>query len=293
MSKYNRKILLALSDSHAGNELGLLNPETVLQRDEGDEPVQLNESQAYLWGVYTSAVEKAQQLAEKDEIIVIHMGDVCQGHYYVSEQVSNRVADDINIAIRNFDPICALPNVRMIRIAKGTGVHNCGLGSSEIMVASFLSAKHPVIDTKPMYHGLCTLPSKFIVDFAHHGPVTGKRNWLKGNDARLSLRSIMMDEIQQGNIPAKLYLRGHRHDKVIEQIWLYFCNERYESMLAVVPPLCLLNDFGIMATQSSFLATTGMLAFEILNDRIYDVHELTSTLDIRVKETISETYSCS
>lgn len=285
MPNYDRKIILSCSDFHSGHELGLANPETLLQRDEGDVPIEINEGQAHLWGVIEGGIEEVKKLAEKDEVIVIHHGDVCQGNGHLTTKVSNRIADDVAIACANFDPIASITNVKSIRIAKGTGAHSFEFGSAEVLVAEHLKTKYQK-DVQTVYHGLSTLPSGFTIDYAHHGPSAGRRNWLQGNEARYYLRDIMMNDLQAGDTPPDLVLRGHYHTLVTEILWMRDHGNRYKSMLAVTPSMCLLDDFATKVTKSQARIVNGILAFEIIDNRIYDVHEFCVTLDIRTKETI-------
>lgn len=287
MPNYKRKILVSISDTHGGHELGLCNPDTKLQGDGKDREVTLNESQLHLWKVMSDGINKVKDLADKDEIIVFHEGDVCQGDKYSNTKMSERMADDIEIAVNNFAPWLSLPNVYSVRLAKGTAAHNFGFGSAEILVSARLRDRYNK-DVQVVYHGLCTLPPKFLIDYAHHGPSAGRRNWLQGNEARYYLRDLMYNELQAGHRPPDLVLRGHYHSLVTEELTMRDRGEKYKSMLAITPSMCLLDDFSTKATRSQAIILNGILAFEIINERIYNVHEFCVALDIRTKETLDD-----
>lgn len=285
MKNYVRKIIACISDTHGGNSLGLRMPDTKLQNDTDGDQRNLTECQIHLYGIYESARQKIIDLAEDDEVVVIHTGDVCQGNKYTDDRETGTIADDIIIARDNLIPLIDLPNVKTVRLAKGTAAHNFGNGSAEILVAELLSMKYPDKSIKATNHSLLDL-SGFAVDVAHHGLGLGRRIWLKGNEARFYLRDIMMKEISIGNIPCNLYLRGHIHDFVKEVIWMGYGEDEYESMIVSIPSMCMLGQFGTQVTRSAFLITNGLVAFEIINNKILNVYRLFQTIDIRTKECI-------
>ena len=285
MSKYNRKIIVAVSDYHSGNALGLCNPETELQDDMGQpKHPDLNEPQKYLWDVYTKGVQDCISLAGRDEIVVIHDGDVTHGNKYIEEVIGTRIADQIFIAVYNFLPFLNLKNVKTLRLAKGTGAHSFGEGSADVLVEKILKERTKK-DIKTLYHGLSQIGGIWV-DYAHHGANVGSRNWLRGNEARYYLRSIMMDEIQAGNVPPRLVLRGHYHSYVKETLWMDTYLGMVESTIVILPSMCMLGDHGRQATRSAYKITNGMVALEVINDKLFDTHFFGQTLDIRTREVI-------
>jgi len=274
-----------MSDTHGGNPFGLRMPWTKLQSDPDGEQRNLTECQLHLYGIYEAARQKIISLAGEDEIILLHSGDTCQGNHYTDDRETGTIADDVIIARDNFVPFCDLPNVKIIRICKGTSVHNFGNGSAEILVAELLSQQYPQKSIKALNHGLLDIDG-FTVDQAHHGVGFGRRIWLKGNEARYYLRDIMMHEIAFGNRPCDLYLRGHIHTYIKEVLWMEYGEKEYESMLVITPSMCMLGAFGTQVTRSQFLITNGLIAFEIINNRILNVFRLMDTIDIRTKECV-------
>jgi len=282
--KYKRVILVAMSDPHGGHKLGLLNPKTVLWDEDGnDYHPTLNKTQQYLWKVYMTAKEEVVKLAGKDEIVLLSLGDLSQGDKYLSEQISTRMSDQIQMAVWGFEPWVKLPNVKKVRIAKGTGSHSFGEGSTEILVGSILGEKYNKKNIKVLDHGLANIGG-LSVDYAHHGPYPGSRNWLQGNVARYYLRSLMQDEINAGEIPPDLVLRGHYHTYIKELLNIQANGLSYESMLCILPSMCMPGNWTRQATRSVSRITNGVIAFEILDGKIYQAHKFTSTLDIRTRE---------
>lgn len=57
-------------------------------------------------------------------------------------------------------------------------------------------------------------------------------------------------------------------------------------MIITIPAMCMLGGFGTQVTGSQFLVTSGIIACEIINNKILNVHRMMQTLDIRTKEII-------
>jgi hypothetical protein len=289
--KYNRKIIVGLSDFHSGHKLGLLNPQTILEDEDEEGNItkwnpKLSEAQKYLWeDIYQPSVDSIIQLAEKDDICVLYVGDITHGNHYISQQVSTRISDQILIAEANLSPLLEAKQTKMVRIIKGTGVHEFGEGSSAVTIDKMLRNKYPKKDIKSLYHGLLSI-GKFYVDYTHHGSPPGSRDWLKGNEARYYLRSIMYAEIKSGNKPANLYLRGHYHEPILEWLSMEMLGEEYDSWMCILPSMCMLDDHARKVTRSQFKITNGIYAFELMNDTIYKIHKFKKTIDIRTKEDI-------
>jgi len=286
--KYNRAILATVSDSHGGHNLGLLNPETQIEEEDREgniyyKPVVLNDVQEYLWEVYENSVAETKKFAGKDPIFVKHIGDINQGNIFPREQIGTRISDQTDIGFSLFLPWMTLPNLKAVRIVKGTSSHNFGEGSAEILTARLLRAHYPKVDVRVLSHGLATI-SQVVIDYAHHGASTGSRNWLKGNEARYYLRSIMMDEIMMGNIPPDLVLRGHYHEPISELVTIRCDGHKYSSWIYILPSMAMIDTYGRQATRSKYVITNGIVLFEIINGKIHDTIELTKTLDIRTKE---------
>jgi hypothetical protein len=285
-----RVILAVASDKHGGHKLGLLNPETVLEDEDSKGNLiqwtpELESFQQYLWGLHKKHVEDVKHLAGKDEIVVIDNGDLTAGNKYPHEQVSTRIADQFDIAAWNLRPWLDLKNVKTVRITKGTGAHNFGEGSAEIITQRIVKGWYPKKDIRTIYHGLAKIGG-ITVDYTHHGPGTGGRNWLKGNIARYYLRSLVQDEIDLGNTPPDLVIRGHYHEYIEEHLVKLFMGKRYKVQLNIIPSYCGIDSYARQITKSVYVLHHGMVAYEIVDGKILDTLPLFNTIDIRTKEVI-------
>jgi hypothetical protein len=164
-----RIIIVQESDRHAGNKLGLLNPDTILidlQKNPSFDKPALTESQKELWKLELENVENVKKLAGKDDIYYIEDGDPTQGIKHPAALVSTRVSDQITIAVSNSEPIYKLKNLKAAHYAVGTGAHNLGQGSTDKLITDQLQLKYPKIPINLCYHGLIHY-GNFVVDFAH------------------------------------------------------------------------------------------------------------------------------
>lgn len=281
-----RIILSVISDTHAGHRYSLMHPGVQLYQETPTGELKpwtpaMTASQEHLWGVYIAGIDLVREIAGGDEVILVHNGDATQGIKYPQELVSTRMADQPIIAMANFRPWLNLPTLKAVRIAFGTGAHTFGEGSSEIGIAYMLQLAHPRLDVKAMHHGALTIDG-CTVDFAHHGPYHGSREWLKGNVARFYLRDLVMREIQNGRIPPRIVLRAHYHVPVRETLY----QAGYVSDLFITPSFQMLTDHAHQAARSPDKVAHGILALEIVDGRLHHVYEIFETVDLRHEEVL-------
>lgn len=286
MSK--RVIVPLFGDCHAGSILGLLNPATELtiQDETGliqTEKVTLKPIQEFIWEVYTDGIKKTLELAGDDEIFPVDMGDLSDGKKYPEGQVSSRLSDQIVIAVDNISEWLKYENVIHMRIIQGTSAHNFGESSAEQLVDTICKAKFPDKDIRTEQHGLLNI-NGVIFDLTHHGPSAGKREWLKGNEFRYYIRSLVMGELIRHNKAPNVIGRAHTHEPVEE--WILVDDHR--TCGVITPPMCFPNDFARQVTRGVYRVSVGMVAFEtVLHDNgraSFFPHWYKKTIDIRTKE---------
>lgn len=134
-----------------------------------------------------------------------------------------------------------------------------------------------------MYHGLLDIDG-FLIDYAHHGPFTGSRVWLDGNELRYYLRNIMLREIMDGRTPPHMVIRGHYHVYRKEFLEIAANGQSYEGWAIVMPGFTFKDDYTRRATRSEYKQSVGLIAFEILDGYMYRSHKFIKTIDIRTKE---------
>lgn len=289
MPKYDRWILAAIADTHGGHLLGLLNPETILREytPDGDEiaiPVSLNPSQQFLWELYEKHRQETIKLAGKDPIILMHLGDQSQGQKYPQQLVYSSVANQIIVAFYNIMPW--VRHAEVTRMVWGTQSHIFYEATTPRLIEEMLRGRYPKKDIRSVGHGLLDVKG-LLVDYAHHGPSKGIRNWLSGNQMRYYLKSMIADEIDAEKDPPDLVLRAHFHSRLEEDIHKFRNGKKHDVKGMVVPSYTLLTDHARQATKSISRVTNGMAAIEVINGKIHYVHWLTKTSDIRIKEKIA------
>lgn len=285
----NRRILVVLADEHAGSNVGLLNPECVLEKDEFETIVryspQLSPYQEMLWSVHTDHLNTVSKFANGDEIVLIHNGDLTRGNKYWENWVSPRLSDQILIAFYNLKPWLDLRNIKKALLSKGTGAHVYGEGSSEILVCELLRREYQYKNVSVVYHGLLDVDGCDI-DYAHHGPHPGTRDWLRGNVAQLYLRDMMYRLLKHGIEPPKLIIRAHYHMYVRVIQVVEWEGKEYESTLIICPSYCGPEDYVIRATRSIDTIVNGLIMIELIDGRIASVHPLLEYTDLRIKDTL-------
>lgn len=278
-----RFLIAQESDRHGGNKLGMMNPGVILEDIQKNGTSRLwkpkpTESQREIWKLELKNIKKINELAGEDDVHYIEDGDATQGSKYPAELVSDRMADQVTIAVANEVPMFGVKNLKTARFAAGTGAHNWGQASGDILLVNQLKALYPGIDIDLCYHGLVHY-GNFTVDFAHHGPYTGSREWLKGNVARYYLQSLMIHAIKRGHKPPDLVIRGHYHTPVVETVRL----NGFTSHIVVSPAMCMIDDFAHQAAKSPDDVTIGTFVYEIVDDKLLDIHQLTTTIDTRTE----------
>lgn len=286
--KTDRTVLLLTSDSHGGFKLGLmLDTVTLYSRTPTGEMEPYRprptEWQQHVNRQYLDGLAKAAALADGDPIIGLHNGDPTHGNKYAEELVTTRAADQVLIACENFRPLLELPNLLAMRMSASTNSHVLGEKTADILIAEMLRRQYRYADIELFDHGLLDIGGA-VVDVAHHGPGPGIREWTRGNQARYYLRSLILQEALAGRPVPSLVVRSHFHETVIEQVNVVVGGRRYFSTLIITPSLCGMSGYSQQATRSKHLVTTGLLAVELVNGKVLDIHEWTETVDIRTKQ---------
>ena len=289
--RLRRVIVLFVADMHAGNKLGLMNPDVILfQQDDYGELVEwkppLGALQSRLWPWFEEDVQAVADLAGDDEIIYIHQGDVVQGSKHHVHQVGNREANQLLIAISNQAPILSLPNVKQARFIAGTAAHD-GIGASKVVeVVHVLRQQYQAVNFRALYHGVIDIDGCRI-DYAHHGPGAGNREWLKGNPLLWYLRDLVLAEwTARTRSHARVTTRAHQHTyrHVVHCATLDGIEYLFDAFL--LPSWCGIQDFARKVTRSAMVQTFGMLAIEIVGGKLMNVHPMIHELDLRMEESL-------
>lgn len=285
-----RTLVVHLGDTHGGHVLGLLAPGTELPEEDELGKVYrrrptLTPVQEYLWKCYLDDFARVKSmLAEDDRLIVAHGGDLCHGNDHPERLVTTSAANQVRIGVAVLKPWLDVSQLKALRIAHGTAPHNFGEGSAEELAAELL-CEGSKFDVRALRHGLMVVDGVRI-DYAHHGPVSGSRNWLRGNSAGHALKSMMMDELDAGRAPPRVVIRHHRHVYARATVHLMRNGIEHTSTLIVCPSYCGMTDFARKVTQSAYILHNGMVVLEIDGGRLVDIHHQPHICDLRTEEEI-------
>ena len=230
------------------------------------------------------AGHKVASLSIGCEVIVIHEGDLCDGNAYVDHLCAYTHTNQVRVATKNlqrwFRPDI---NLTRMRIVIGTEVHTFKAGSSAVAVHDRLSLLYPDLDIGVLYHLYARLQGQ-VIDSAHKGPFPGSRKWLKGNSVGWYLKSAMLEELVDGEIPPIVYARAHFHEFVHKTERVRQKGVDVESHLVVSPSYCGLDDWSRGSTRAKRKIDLGLVALEF-DEGLKKVHPFYEELDVRTKET--------
>jgi len=94
----------------------------------------------------------------------------------------------------------------------------------------------------------------------------------------------MLTELVSGRTPPRLYGYGHYHDWIFVTETISVGNIDYTSSLLVMPSFNFPNLWTTAATRAQAHFTHGIVALEILDGKLIEVHRFTKTIDRRTKE---------
>jgi hypothetical protein len=266
-----------------------MNPETTLwQEDERGQEVPwkptLTAVQRWLWAHYEADLDEVARLADGDEVILVHNGDLTWGGKYPSELVSTRKADQILIALANLEPWFALDSLSTVRLVHGTDSHAFGEGTTDALVADGLRARWPERDIAQVRHLLADVDGVGI-DCAHHGPTAGIRQWTVGNQLRYYARSLMNDELLRGRVPPRVVVRSHYHTWARETVRVQGVREHVTDII-VTPAYCGLTAYAAQATRSAYLISCGLVVCEVVDGMLREIHPFVRSVDLRREESL-------
>lgn len=223
------------------------------------------------------------KFAAGDPIVLITLGDLCNGDKYPDQLVSTRRSDQITMAVENLRMWLELPNLEKLRIVMGTSAHGFGEGSAELLIAEQVQKEYKNVDVLVLRHGLADADG-VLIDYAHHGPNAGIRHWTSGNQVRYYLRSILDTEIVAGREPPEVVLRAHYHNLCWESVKVQRGNEYYQAHAIVLPAYCGLSDHSQQVTRSTYLISCGLVAMEVMDGRLKEIVPFARSVDLRTRE---------
>lgn len=284
-----RTIVACISDTHANSKLGLLSPHATLWDENAkgeiiDYNPALNAVQEQLWDWYLNDKEEVRRLADGDDIVLIHNGDMTHGSRFLKEVVGTRIEDQLAIAEANIRPWLNTPGVKHAFFVKGTASHEFGEGSAPMSVARSLRGYYDFPIEVP-YHVEMDIDG-YRIDAAHHGAHPGTRNWLKGRSLMYYTQDIMTELLMDGRDPPHAILRGHYHQYVSEIVTCWARGKNWRTYAAVCPAYGFPDSFARKVARSPGQVWVGCIALELVDGKLLKEHPFVRKVDFRTKRVI-------
>lgn len=277
-------IIAMESDKHAGHEQGLSYPELV-DVDGEREPYQISATQRRLYEIRENNLKllkmKRGRGRKKKKLVFIEGGDQTQGNKYYDSVAEVNMSRQQKIAYTNMLPVLEL-EPDYLRICKGTRSHEFGDGGAAVILDNYYRMKFPKLNIKTVDHGLFNIDG-FRIDYKHHGPNGGAREWTKSNPPLNYLKSTMWQEFTNGRTPANLYVRAHIHVERWVTWHEKFRGVWYTSHLVTLPSMCGVGAYELQAVRNLTYITNGMVLFDT---DLQQAYFWTDTLDLRVEEVV-------
>lgn len=280
-----RQIVAAIADLHCGHQMALMSPETRLwEEDEAGNKIERKleptAMQKWLWHCYEKDRCNLLEWADGDPVTLFVNGDLSWGHKYLEGVVTTRTADQIIMVRDVLRPW--LPDVKLWRIAEGTDNHEFGELTTPLLVAELLRETKPDIDIRVVKHGLAHIDGVGI-DYAHHGPSPGIRQWTTGNQLRYYAKSLMNTEIANGREPPRIILRAHYHTFVWETVRIWG-DRLYQTDIILQPAYIGMTGYAQRTTRSAWLISCGMVGIEIVDKHVREIKPFWRKVDLRAEE---------
>lgn len=202
MSKKSRKskLLVAISDTHCGSDVGLMTPEADLQ--EGN-VVSFGENyaQQWLWECFTDAQKLVMDIVGSDPYTFLINGDVVEGqHHRTTEIIAPELDDHAQIAIDCLSPLAKAAQSTLVTF--GTEVHTKRI---ENYIAKELKAVGLAAKNKWLFS-----INGVQCDACHHMSTT-TRAYLEASQMSILLGNARMQASRAGHPLSRVFLRAHRH----------------------------------------------------------------------------------
>lgn len=242
---------------------------------------ELTTTQRFLWNLYTRHATQVRELRGERRLVLLLLGDLTQGLKHWSGVWGTTLYDHITGALAALEPVLEM-GPAVVRLAMGTEAHTQD-GTSELLIANELARRLPGADVDIAQHYKAHF-GDLIVDYAHHGPGAGIRQWTSGNVAGHYLKSLMLEEIVNGDQPARVVLRAHVHRSIHEVREIESKRGTLKGEIVVTPGYVGINPYARKMTQSTATQTHGLVCVQADDGKEPVIHRLNEMVDTRKEE---------
>jgi len=278
-----RIVIMHYGDWHCGLRSGLVAPgqEISIETDDYetiDEEIVMSDWSKWAWyDGFLPLLADAQEYAGSDPLYDFNTGDIVHGDkwpeytYTLDEDQQVRIAVGVQEFARSW-----LPTYDGSIINYGTPAHNFGQERATRKFAAELARW--VKDVK-CHFWMSTPIGGLFVDSAHEGPISKKTPW---NNC---VTNLYREAAERFKKPPAVVLRGYRHDRFSEFLYVRYGGRDHPVFCSTCPPLCGPNDFAaryISRGSKPFVEVGGTL-ISIENGKVTDFKVVTAQRDYRVQ----------
>jgi len=194
------KLLVAVSDTHCGSEVGLAPPESKLAKGNivtfGD-----NHHQAWLWGNWLSIIAQIKEACGRDKPALVINGDAIEGRHHGNDDVIAQTHQNhAEIARDAFKPLLEICGKKYV--VAGTYAHT---KRKEDYVAKEIGA-----ETKSAKNKWLMEINGCLVDCAHHMGTTS-RVYLEASLMSIHMGNARLNYQRSDQRVPQVFIRAHRH----------------------------------------------------------------------------------
>jgi hypothetical protein len=242
---------------------------------------QPNSWQEAMWEDYNWCIEETKRLADGDDVVPYHDGDITQGSKYPVHLVAHGIKNQAMIAHWNMMPwLEQIPQIEKFNFIAGTPSHIGFEGTALLHVYEAMVSDYPDVKFGLSHHALHNLGTD-LLDIAHHGPAKGTRKWLEGNQLRYYMKDIFLSAMVSGRQPPRIIIRAHFHTPDEETITEKVGDKFYKVTGIMLPSFSGINGYARQITKSVSHVTNGICCLEIIDGELKDTHWFTKTRDVR------------
>lgn len=278
-----RVVILHTGDWHSGLRSGLVMPGQQIQIETDDYEtvdidVPLSDWSKWVWyEAFQPLIAEAQSYAGSDPIVNANTGDIVHGDKWPQYTYTLEESQQVRIAFGAQEFAHQwLPTYAGSLINYGTPVHNFGQERATRKFAEELARWG-----KPVK---CEFWMKIqvggaTVDMVHEGPTSTKTAWNK------HATRLYRESAERGEKPPTVILRGHRHDKFAERLYIRWAGYDHEVFCSTCPPLCGPNDYAARYVGRNAMpyVEAGGTLISIEDGRVTDFKTVTAQKDYRVQ----------
>lgn len=203
MKKRSPRVLVIISDIHAGSTKAILPPDFVTLEGQ---PIGQSASQEWLWAGWVEFKQWLSGIVNPKEYAVVLNGDLIEGNHHGTKEIwSPETGDHAKAAIEILAPVAR--RAAKTFVVRGT---ECHVGSAEISIARTLGAEINPEVQQPYWDRLSLDMCGVRVSIRHHFPTTSRVH-LEASQHSIQMGNAILEAVRVGETPPRILIGAHRH----------------------------------------------------------------------------------